>query len=509
MDGQGESSDTGNINQRFYLISGIYHPKPEETEKIDPSVRWDVLDRNRLEEINKQLKGKAITVNHPFDTNGIPILIDEYGSNYRGKVVHSRILDDGRGFFIAKIPINNSVKSKLFKKMLKDKTFSELSMTHEFVGNLDTGEGNYIPNHIALLKENEARRPGCKILEILKMPKKRHGNIKSGVNDLNLFKQLKKNKIVEKQNRFLSIASVLGNQMNQQQAAASSSQVQDDAAVAAPDAPVEEAVEPAPEIIAEIVNNPSEWSRNDMAQVMVRNLQELKQKEQMLEEMSRKLAEFEKTQQEARKKQIESLRDEVTDTWSLVANVEYDPEAPPLTDEAKKKNANTIKEIIEKASSIDDPDPIVRKEKIIKEFDNLARAISVASKEGAAKISEQTKMMREGSASFFNPSKVSSFNSRFAYSKTKRQRGDDSNITESSSSAAHEKKVVDTTLDELRALREGKISLYNSRNSNIDNIYDKGRQLLEGSYHFKKAMLTSEPSPFAPRTTKNSTSAML
>lgn len=490
-------------NQRFFLISGIYHPKPLETDSIPPGDRWDVLDRSRLEKINKQLKGKAITVDHPFDSKGVPVLIEEYGSNYRGKVVYSRILDDGRGYFIAKLPINNNIKSRLFKKMLEDKTFSELSMTHEFIGNLDTGEGAYVPNHIALLKKDEARRPGCKILEILKMPKKRHGNIKSDENVLNLFNQLKKNKLQEKHSRLLSVASVLGKNMDQQQASGSGqpAQLQDDtqpSASAVPETAGLEEIEPAPEIIAEIVNNPNEWSRSDMAQVMVRNVHELKQKDKMLEEMAKKLAEFEKTQQETRKKQVESKRDEVASTYALIANVDYDIDAPPLTEEAKKASYNKIKEIIDKASSVDDPDPLVRKEKIIEEMGQLVRAISVASKEGAEKVSNLTKMMRENPSAYFNPSKVSSFNSRFS---AKRSRGDNDDI--SSSPVSSSTPVHSSDMDILKALKEGKVNLYRTRTvGSLNTIYEKGEQLTQGSLNFKKSLLAKESSPFAPRTMK-------
>lgn len=473
------------IKERNFYISGIYHPPPQPIDQIPPEQRWDVLHADALKEINDQMIGKPILTDHPFDRNGVPILHEEYGSNCRGRIIHSRILKDGSGYFVARVPIRNNIKSVLFKKALKNGYFPELSMTHVFEGDISSGKGRYTPNHVALLGKDEARRPGCKILEILKMPKKRHGNIKSDTSDYNLFKELKKNISEEKRQKFLSIASISGMSAQQQQADQGQAPVSDDTQTEShmdDDTP-----EAAPGIVEEIIKNQNDWTRADMAHVMVSTKLEN-------EQLKKRLSEFENFQKESRMKEVSDLKNRQIETFTDLANIDLDVDSP-ITDEAKAKHQNEIvKTFNEIEAGLDDPDPIVRRQCLYKGLADTTRILSVASKEGAQRVNDCIRTVREDKSLY--QQKISSFASRFASNSATRPKLAPLSAAGSSSTPESSSGKFDLAA-ELNLLRKSPLG---GGPKKVEKLYREENKFIDG---FKSHQQSEyKKSPFAPRTMK-------
>lgn len=492
-----ESLDT-NPNEKFYLIKGIYHPTPQNTDSIEPCQRWDVLDHESLKSINDQLVGKPILVDHPFDRAGNPLLSGEYGSNYRGRIIHSEILEDGRGFFVGKIPVNKTIKSRLFKSMLKDGRFVELSLTHQFFGDPTTGKGRFVPDHIALLKRDEARRPGCEILEILKMPKKSRGDFKSNGEINNLFQELKKNNFERKNKRFLSIASKykmsaeqpVTNQQPSSEPA--SSNLKDDAP--SNDPLVDDAsLAVNSEIINEITNNESEFPRDVLAQTAVIKTQEVDALKKQLAEQQKQIDEYKKTQNEIRMKQVNQKLESTAKPFIEMANVEIDPSAPPTTAEAKQKNSEQITKKIDYIASIRETDPITQKEKLLEGLDQLTSLISVASKDGADKVTSLTNMIRNGQ-SRKHELPISSWASRFAAKKQKTIGFD--KPAESSSPSSSEAPSELSILDQIKRPQS-----FSIRRDGPDmfSLKRKEEELLRITQNMQEASKPRQMMTFAPR----------
>jgi len=471
------------VKDRNFYISGIYHPPPQPIDQIPPDQRWDVLHKDALKEINDQMVGKPILVDHPFDRNGVPILHEDYGSNYRGRIIHSEILDDGSGFFVARVPIRNNIKSRFFKRALKKGSFPELSMTHVFQGDISSGRGMYTPNHVALLGKNEARRPGCKIIEILKMPKKRHGNIKSDPYHYNLFKELKKNISEEKRQKILSIASISGMSTQQQQTDQGQPPVSDD--VQEDTQSEEDLSQAAPAIVDQMIKNQDEWSRADLAHGFVSTKVEN-------DLLKKKLAEFENSQKELRMKEIANLKNQQIDTYTDVHNIDYDVDAP-ITDEAKVKGKEKVSKILEEAEAgMDDPDPLVRRQHLFNAFGNMSKALSVASKTGAQRVSQQTQLIRENQT--YHEQKISSFNSRFASKSSTRPKLPTLPATNSTPESSSGKYDLATEFKMLCKTPLG------GGPKKVEKLYREETRFIDGFKSHQQAEY--KKSPFAPRTMK-------
>jgi hypothetical protein len=368
---------------KHVYITGICHPPPLDKSQILPEERWDKYDGDTLKQISEKMIGVPVTIDHPVDRNGVPILHEQYVSTKRGEVVNTRILPDGSCYFVAKCPKSNSVKTKMFSNDLSKGRYKEFSLGVQFKIDPETYEESYVPNHIAILEEGKARRPGCKLLEVLDLSKKSFANTKAADNDV-----LKKEreKILHRRrvrHNLLSIASNMSTQA-----------VQDDAPSSAPatqqQPPVQQqqphSDEPKTLTDDELYSSVASGTipYEELAKILVDARKSNMDKSQRLAEYQRKLEETEaKTVAEKEEQMIQQFID--------IANVDLDPNEP-ISEEARQRNAESVKKAwdrLPKHFNLQD------KKEVIETVMGLNGVISVASNNGRTMIDENTRRLRE------------------------------------------------------------------------------------------------------------------
>lgn len=150
-----------------FYVEGTFYPPNNNGDDIPHEQRHLTFTRNGLNRIVQKMVGKPITIGHQTDVNNELLITGEgHKSNIVGRIVHASVLDDGSGFFVAKMGNDKKIKRKLFNDNIRNGTICETSLTSQYfrTPNHD-GElvDEYIIDGLAFLKKDEAARPNCKI----------------------------------------------------------------------------------------------------------------------------------------------------------------------------------------------------------------------------------------------------------------------------------------------------------------------------------------------------------
>lgn len=150
-----------------FYVEGTFYPPNNNGDDIPHEHRHLTFTRNGLDRIVQKMVGKPITIGHQTNVNNELLITGEgHKSNIVGRIVHASVLDDGSGFFVAKMGNDKKIKRKLFNDNIRNGTICETSLTSQYfrTPNHD-GElvDEYIIDGLAFLKKDEAARPNCKI----------------------------------------------------------------------------------------------------------------------------------------------------------------------------------------------------------------------------------------------------------------------------------------------------------------------------------------------------------
>ena len=391
--------DAKSSKTRNWYISGIYYPKPKaESEIPTDQKRWTHLNKEQLSDVNSQLIGKPLLIDHPFDADGLPLLHEEFGANYRGKVVNSQILSDGRGYFIAQVPVNKNFKTHLFKKDLSKGRYTEFSICHS-----KDDSGREIPDHIAILEKGKARFPGCDMLEILKLPKKRHlqnSEIERIKNYLDGFRKSR-----EKISRARPLICCNSGRME----SAPPGQVQDDAM------PPSAGGSNRKEILRELLKDPRYHNNPDELLGAFDNL--LSENERATTELERIKKENETLLFEKRAKEEQTMKtniDECLGTFKEMASFPAD-ESVEVTPEAKSMKQKFIDDVFQEVYG---NAPLAEADRMATFMSRVGREIAVCSRDGIKIQLERQRQLNEAIAARKpSHSPLSSFQERYVPQK--------------------------------------------------------------------------------------------
>lgn len=371
---------------RNWYISGIYYPVPKPDSEIPPEEKWRNLTKDQLKDVNSQLVGKPLLIDHPFDANGMPLFHKEFGANYRGKVIESKILDDGRGYFIAKVPVNKNIKTHFFKKDLSRGKYAEFSISHSADEN-----GREVPDHIAILEAGKAHFRGCDMLEILKLPKKRNLQ-NNGIPRIN-------NYLAEYQKGREKRPLICANSRRMEP---NPGQVQDDPA------PTGETAKRR-EILRSLLQNPD--FANNPDELLGAFDHAITERDQVKSENERIKKEYETLLLEKRA-QEEAVMQKNIDEWKAtmkeMVNLPAD-ESIELTPEAK---AMAEKQNEEDWAEVYGSQPLAEQDRVATLMNRMGRRIAVCSREGIAKQLERQRHLQEAATSRRGPP-PSSYQDRF------------------------------------------------------------------------------------------------
>ena len=387
-------SDTNSPQSRRWFISGIYYPKPRQQSEIPDDERWSHLTTESLADVNSQLVGKPLLVDHPFDANGMPLYHREFGANYRGKIVHSHIRPDGRGYFIAEVPVDKSMKNRFFKKDLSRNKFSEFSICHSKDEN-----GREVPDHIAILERGKARFPGCDMLDILKIPKKRHLQTSTIERIKNNLEEFRKNR--DKSSRHQTPICINSRTME------GSGQVQDDAG--APGSGNQT------EILRNLLTDPRYANNPDEVVGFFDHL--LKKQDAVAAELEREKKEKQILLQEKYAKEEQAVKQKEAEciaTWKDMINAPTD-ESVELTDEAR---ALGDKYVEDNYQDIYGETSLAERERLATYMERMGRRIAACSRESIQKQQEAVRQRKEAAQSRRGSQMpISNYSDRFAPQK--------------------------------------------------------------------------------------------
>lgn len=420
-------------DEQYVYISGICHPPPLDKSQILPEERWDKYDKDTLSQISSKMIGVPITIDHPVDSNGLPILHEQYVSTKRGEVVSSKILEDGSCHFVAKCPRSRNVKTKMFSNDLAKGRYKEFSLGVQFNINPETFEESYVPNHIAILEDGKARRPGCKLLEVLDLSKKSFANTKA--DDIDVLKK-EKEKILHRRRLQHSLLSIASNM-------STSTPVQDDAPATSAPATIppqqqqqppaqQSSGEPKPltddDLYASVASGtiPYEELAKFVVEARKSNLEKAQQ-----------LAEFRRQMEENEAKAVAEKEEQMLQQYIEIANIDLNPDEP-ISDEARQRNALKIREVWAK---LPQNLPLETKKALIQTNMELNGAISVASSgEKISTIIERTNQaLRSYDAARRSGQLRSSLESRFEMPGLQKSAPAGANLQQRSDALLHQK----------------------------------------------------------------------
>lgn len=408
------NNDNSKYEKNCY-ISGIYHPPALRKEDIHPDDVSDVLNVEQLEHISKTMIGKPLTLGHPFDKDGNPVLQENHKSLQRGEIVGSRILPDGSAFFTAKIPITRNLKTRMFFKNLKNGLYKEASMGHVFIRNLDTGEDQYHANHIAIVDPpDRARRPGCNLnSKFLKIPKKRvmlnidKGELKNFLN------QLKKKRFEKK----IHFASAMSEEQQSQR------KLTDDA-LDQNDHDELDGIQP-----------------EDFKLLIAKAAANEKKYQQELAKLQQENESYRKKQEEEENIAAQRSEEQLKNILQGLISLDYDPENP-ITEDVKGQNAAKMDELVNQVlGKYKTP---AERRAVAEDHANFLQQISVASEPGRRTAEKNAAALRErnnASRKRHHP-ETSSFSSRFLPGIP----SSSSSSAPSSSSSSHHEESLDSIL---------------------------------------------------------------
>lgn len=162
--------------ESIYII-GVFYPKPKDQSKVPVELRCDNPSEKQLKEMSDSMIGIPVTIEHP--NKGMSFAGD-WKSNTYGKCVYSDILEDGRGVFIAEIPMLNNAtdhsdaRISIANTLLeKSENLRSVSLGHKYEAGFDKRTGNLVtenfkPDHIAICQTGTQRKEGCHVLSTFK-----------------------------------------------------------------------------------------------------------------------------------------------------------------------------------------------------------------------------------------------------------------------------------------------------------------------------------------------------